>query len=232
MLDSASREGNLLKTLPISVQAELRDNAYTQCYQKNQQITRQDEPSSDLFVVNYGTARVTIHSPSGIKLIFTDIKAGEYFGELAAIDGMPRSATVMTIEETLVTRIPVDKFDQLLAEYPEFTQCVMRNLCSMVRRLNARIYEFTTLDVRHRIHSELLRLVERLDVVDNQAIQNLPPTHAEMAARISTHREAVSREYKKLHNAGILEKRSKQLVIKDVEALTNLVGHESTKKNR
>ncbi len=222
----------MLKALPALVQKELRDKAYTQRYQKNEQITRQDEPSSDLFVVNYGTARVTIYSPSGIKLTFTDIKAGEYFGELAAIDGMPRSATVMAIEETLVTRIPVDKFDQYLAEYPDFTKFVMRNLCGMIRRLNERIYEFTTLDVRHRIHSELLRLVERLEVVDNQAVQNLPPTHAEMAARISTHREAVSREYKKLQNAGILEKRPKQLVIKDVEALTNLVHREATKKKR
>ncbi len=141
----SGQEVSLLKTLPDAVQAELRDKAYTQRYQKREQITRQDEPSSDLFVINYGTARVTIYSPSGIKLTFTDMKAGEYFGELAAIDGMPRSATVLAIEETLVTRIPVEKFDQYIAQYPVFTKFVMRNLCTLIRRLNERIYEFTNL---------------------------------------------------------------------------------------
>ncbi|MFT5259994.1 MAG: CRP/FNR family cyclic AMP-dependent transcriptional regulator [Saprospiraceae bacterium] len=230
MSETLQQEGSLLQTLPESIQLELRGKAYTQRYQKNEQITRQNEPSSDLFIVHYGTARVTIYSPSGIKLTFTDIKASEYFGELAAIDGKPRTATVIAVEETLVTRIPEERFNEYVANHPEFTKLVMRNLCSIIRRLNERIYEFTTLDVRQRIHSELLRIVERLEVIDNTAVQDLPPTHAEIAARISSHREAVSREYNKLQNAGILEKRSKQLVFKDVAALRDLVHQEATKQ--
>lgn len=216
-------EESLLNTLPADLRIELRSKAYTRRYQKNKQIICQDEPSSDFFIINYGAARVVIYSPSGVKLSFVDIQAGEYFGELATIDGMPRSATVIALEETSLTRLSAEKFNHYIATYPGFAQCIMRNLCGLVRRLNTRIYEFATLNVQQRIHSEYLRIADRLEVIDNQAVQNIPPTHVEMATLISTRREAVSREYIKLRKAGIIEKRAKKLYFNDVSALRDLV---------
>ena len=75
----------------------------------------------------------------------------------------------------------------------------------------------------NRIHSELLRLAHAGRIVDGAGRISPPPTHAEIAARISTHREAVTRELKQLERKGVIERNRGSIVIKNLEEFEQMV---------
>lgn len=192
-------------------------------YAADQQIISHLDVSTDVFLVIEGMVRVIVYSPAGKEVTFRDIAAGEYFGELAAIDGLPRSATVAALTNSLVASLSAETFWEILRCYPGVATSVMKRLASSVRALTERVFEFSALAVRNRVHAELLRLARDHMVGDNAAIIRPAPTHAELASRISTHREAVTRELNQLSREGLVERQAGALAIHDVERLARLV---------
>ena len=217
MDDKAS--DTLLSVLPKSVQYHLKAEEFTVKHRPKSQILRQEDDTGDVFYIHYGRVRVTLYTEHGYKLSFTEIYAGQSFGELSAIDSMPRSATVQAIEETYLTRLPKEYFLELVDAHPRFSRFVMNQMCALIRRLNSRMYELSTLDGTHRIYSELLRIADQGEVVNGVHTINNPPTHMEIASRINSHREAVSRVYHDLRKDNILEKTSKKLLLRNLEVL-------------
>jgi CRP-like cAMP-binding protein len=92
-----------------------------------------------------------------------------------------------------------------------------------IRELTTRVYEFSTLAARYRIQAELLRLGDLATRQGKVANMFPAPTHADIASRTSTHREAVTRELNRLSKLGILEQKNRVLVIKDIDRLSALV---------
>lgn len=209
----------LLSVLPESVQHHLKAEEFTVKHHPKSQILRQEDDTGDVFYIHYGSVRVTLYTEHGYKLSFTEIHAGQSFGELSAIDSMPRSANVQAIEETYLTRIPKEYFLELLDAHPRASRLVMNQMCALVRRLNSRMYEWSTLDGTHRIYSELLRIADQGENINGVHTIYNPPTHMEIASRINSHREAVSRVYRDLKQDGILEKQSKLLLLRNLETL-------------
>ena len=204
-----------LEALPPAVRQALKAKKYTVKYLPGAQILRQEDDSKDVFFINYGKVLVTFYTERGDKLSFAEMRAGQSFGELSAIDLKPRSANVLAVEETSLTRIGHLKFQSLLKAHPGFSHFVMCQMSAMIRRLHNRMYDLRALDSTHRIYAELLRLAENGEIDGRRITINNPPTHAEIAARINSHREAISRTYRKLIKDSLLEKRSKQLIIID-----------------
>jgi CRP/FNR family cyclic AMP-dependent transcriptional regulator len=96
-----------------------------------------------------------------------------------------------------------------------------------IRALTTRVYEFSTLAVNNRIQAELLRLAN-LASKDGKSARIVPaPTHVEIASRVSTHREAVTRELSRLSRIGIIERTGADLIVKDIERLSEMV-HDAT----
>jgi CRP/FNR family transcriptional regulator, cyclic AMP receptor protein len=189
-------------------------------YAARSEILAQDEPGTDVYFVLGGAVRVSIPSLRRTDVILSDINAGEFFGELAAIDGRPRSATIAALNDATLARMPASAFREAIHRYPDVCDQILQLLASRVRVLDQRVSEFSTLGVRDRIRAELLRLGRVRAGAPNQVVISPPPIHAELAARVSTHREAVTRELKALERAGLLERRRGALVISDVESLT------------
>jgi hypothetical protein len=90
--------------------------------------------------------------------------------------------------------------------------------------MTERVFEVSTLVVRKRLILELLRRAEEIEPIDGEISINPAPTHFELAAKISTHREAVSREMSTLAKRGLIEKLGSRLMLHDVEALEMLAG--------
>ena len=198
-------------------------------YNAGQQVISHLDDSTDVFLVIEGAVRAIIYSPSGKEVTFRDIGAGECFGELAAIDGLPRSATIAALTDSLVASMSAEIFWEVLRTYPDAAATLVKQLAGSVRTLTERVYEFSALAVRNRLHAELLRLARDHMAGENVAKIRPAPTHAEIASRISTHREAVTRELNQLSRDGLVERRSGTLVVRDVERLArlvqNVVGH-------
>ena len=192
-------------------------------YGSGQPIVRHLDDTRDVCFVVEGRVRATSYSLAGKEVSYRDIGAGDMFGEFAAIDGEPRSADVVALSDCLVATIPDRVFWALLERHPEVVAATLKQLTSQIRVLTERVFEFSTLAVNNRIHAELLRLARGHEGNDNSARIEPAPTHAELASRISTHREAVTRELNALARTGLVERNGNALRITDVAELSRMV---------
>ncbi|WP_342359218.1 Crp/Fnr family transcriptional regulator [Terrarubrum flagellatum] len=192
-------------------------------YRAGEWIIDCGDKSVDLFVVSQGHVRVQIRMISGKEALLRDIHDGEYFGELAALDGQPRSAGIVAVTDTVIARMSPSVFRAAVHAHPDVCDQLLALLASQVRMLANRVNEFTSLDVRHRLYAELLRIARPARDSGGEMVISPPPTHAELAARVSTHREAVTRELGKLAKAGLLMKRRGALALSDPGKLRAMI---------
>ncbi len=216
-------EIDLLQGIPPDDLKRLAQRCTWRRFGPSQQIITQNDDSRDLFHVVSGRVRVTVFSPSGKEVNFRELSAGESFGELSAIDGQPRSATVVSLSETLIAAMPSEMFIEVLREHPDVAIQTMRRLTRLVRLLSERVYQFSTLAVRNRIRWEIVRLAREHIARGGKAEIHPAPTHADIASRVSTHREAVTRELSAMTRERLIERRSGRLVIHDLDRLVQNV---------
>ncbi|MEX0344273.1 MAG: Crp/Fnr family transcriptional regulator [Rhizobiaceae bacterium] len=191
-------------------------------YPKNSQILSSEEHSADVFFVVRGTVLARSFSEEGKEVSYNEIGAGGIFGEFSAIDGKQRSASVDAIEECVIATMTSADFRQLVRENGELGLRLAELLVTKSRALTTRIFEYGTLPVRARIQSELLRLCDGAEIRANQCTINPAPTHYEIATRIATHREAVSRELNVLALEKIIEIDRRKIRVMDVARLREM----------
>ena len=212
-----------LRLLSREDRREILKRSTNREFKKGEQIVRVMDRDTNLYLINTGSVRVTLYSNEGKEVSFVDIDAGGNFGEFSAIDGKPRSANVIALSDTTITVVPPSEFVRMLEKYPEVCIEILQQLTGIVRRLCDRIFEYSTLDVSDRVHTELLRLAKKNLDYDGIARVHNPPTQSELASRVSCTREAVSRELKKLENSGIIKREPKRLIIEDCKRWQELV---------
>ncbi|MBU1360305.1 MAG: Crp/Fnr family transcriptional regulator [Gammaproteobacteria bacterium] len=184
---------------------------------------RSDPRREVLFIVS-GAARVTSYSDSGRQVSFRDVGAGDCVGVLAALDGEPRSADVVSTEPCVLATLSNEEFDTLLRAEPVVARAVMVHLSALVRQASARLIELSTQDVQSRLRFELLRRAESARKPGETAVRLKQfPSHEIVASLISTGREQVTRELNKLIRDGLIRKDGQALVITDVAELRGLV---------
>jgi CRP-like cAMP-binding protein len=212
------------KDLDIEERQRLAATMGIRRYAPGESVIAQDDDSSEVFFVVSGQVRATQFSTSGKEVDFQDLGPGDMFGELSAIDGEPRSTHVVALSDSLIATMSKEAFWAALLGYPSVARHTLRRLTGLVRLHCERIFEYSTLGVKNRIHAELLRLAR--DIApdqDGEVVIPDPPTHAEIASRVATHREAVTRECKHMEALGLIEWRRGHHVIKDVAALERMV---------
>ena len=180
-------------------------------------FAQHDEARDVLFVLR-GHLRITAYSRAGREVVFHDRCAGDMVGELSAIDAAPRGGNLVAVSDAELGCIEAGAFNQLLREEPAFALCVIGRLTRLVRSLNKRI-QLLAAPVPIRVCAELLRLAERQRISGNAARLVPPPKHLDLANRINTHREAVSRTLGELQRLGIIHRGQGELLVRDLEAL-------------
>lgn len=196
-------------------------------FHRQQTIVSYGDISGDVYFIKSGRVGVTIFSETGKEISFRQLKAGDLFGDIAAIDQQPRSASVVSLSNLELVRLSDTDFLKILNDMPDVSLRVMQRLSFLVRALSIRVFEFGTFGVRNRIQAELLRLA-KASGQQTEIINIYPaPTHADIASQVATHREAVTREFGHLTSEGILEKRGRNLIIRDLARLEQLVNEVS-----
>jgi CRP-like cAMP-binding protein len=193
-------------------------------FEPRQEIVRYQEETRTVFFLTSGKARATIYSKNGKQVTFGDIHPGGIFGEIAAIDGKPRSASVEASSRCTVAAMSSELFWETLRTEPAVMPDVLKRMCQHVRDLSDKVVDLSTKDVRRRILAELLRMAEPSETEFGNAVLFPAPTAGDIAARIATTRETVARELRWLEKSGIIERRGRTLVIPDFERLRRLVA--------
>ncbi len=178
--------------------------------------------SNNVYIVLEGRVQVTLVSLEGREVILRDLGKGEMFGELAAIDDQPRSASIVALSDCVLATISAATFRSAIAELPAGAMWLARRQAAQIRDLTEKVFELNALRVRSRLHCELLRMCGHVNGHDSVTIEP-SPTHAELASRVGTHREAVTREIGYLVDQGIVEQQRRRMTVLDVRALTRLV---------
>ncbi|WP_274629703.1 Crp/Fnr family transcriptional regulator [Arvimicrobium flavum] len=215
-----------LATLSEADLAALASRWIVRAYRQDELIIAHGESGRDVFFVLEGRARAILYGENGREVAYSDIGPGDIFGELASIDGRARSASIVALEQTRAARISPTAFREFVSSNPAFAWALLQHLTILIRRLTDRVYEFSTLVVRQRLICELLRRAEESGQAEGGASLSPAPTHFELAASISTHREAVSREMSALAKRGLIERSGRSLVLRDLAALGTLAGRD------
>lgn len=213
----------LSRLLPESLARQLEPHARIVKLRPGQIVIGHQDHTTDVFVVLEGTLRVELYSLNGREISLADLGPGELFGEFAAIDDQPRSATVAATGACALACIAGNAFRRIALDTPENADWLARRLVGRIRLQTERIFELNALAVRSRLHCELLRLSLDAGVADNSATIVPAPTHAQLAARIGTHREAVTRELQYLHKRGIVVQQGRELRVNEVAELVEIV---------
>jgi CRP-like cAMP-binding protein len=230
---SAGRKQGSLESVPLFADLspdELR-SIEAACawrhFEEGEDIVAYLDKSDDVYFVVSGKARVVIYAASGKVVGFRDLLPGDMFGEYAAIDQGPRSASIEAHAACQVAVMSSAAFQALMRDQPAVCLALIRHLTKQLRSLTNRVYEFSTLAVNNRIQAELLRLAREAgssdEIETTTAIISPAPTHVEIAGRISSHREAVSRELSRLTKQGLIERQGRSLLVKDMARLERMV---------
>jgi CRP/FNR family cyclic AMP-dependent transcriptional regulator len=193
-------------------------------FARDQPVVSQDTPGNDVYFVARGRVRVTIFTAGGQEIAFRDLGAGKCFGELSAIDGQARSASVVALDPSLIASLSRERFWSVLREHPSVTEQLLRHLAALIRNLTERVVDYSTLGVQNRIQAELVRMAREAGISQNRAVIAPVPRHADIASRISTNREAVARELSRLARIGVVERDHDCLVVLDVARLAEMVA--------
>ncbi len=172
-----------------------------------------EDSSTDVYFIVHGEVRVLIRTASGREMILGDLEAGRFFGEMAAIDGMRRSANVTALTNAELFVVPGADFCDIVMTEPRICERLLRLLTTRIRDLDRRLFEHNVLDLRHRLYAELLRLAAPRKSAPEQSVVSPPPRHQDLASRIGCRREQVSRELTHMLDEGLIEKSKGGLVL-------------------
>jgi len=217
------REICLLSELDKGEIAVVEKNCRWKTYGGGEQVIDQHSDTHDIFFIVNGRVRVVNYSLSGREITFDDLEPGSHFGELAAVDGLPRSASVMALDDARIASLSADQFHQVVLDHPKIALKLMKHLAHLVRRSTTRIMDLSTLGANNRIHADLLRLARKVTEDDMTAVIKPIPIHSDVASRVSTTRETVARVMNDLARKGIVERQKDVLMVKDLERLEDMV---------
>lgn len=195
---------DIFQTLSPEERAQVATSMSSKRYKEGSFVIPSANDTGQVYFIVSGQVRACAYNHSGRQVYFEDLGSGMMFGELAALDNGERTSDCVCIEQSVIASLSRYAFLDMLEQYPAVKTKVMNRLVGMVRFQLQRVFEYTSYNVNQRIRFELLRLISDEGGGDPPIKLKAVPTQAELANRISTHREAVSRELKQLESEGLI----------------------------
>ena len=193
-------------------------------YEPNELVIDFEDDTTDVRFIMQGAVRVILRISAGREMILAEMKEGEHFGEIAAIDGETRSANVTALQPSRMCIMPRTVFLEILRTHDDINLAILKELAGRVRSLNTRLSEHSFLQTRHRLYCELLRLSRPRPTNPEHRSISPPPTQKDLAARIGSRREVVSREIANMKRAGVLDRTTGAIVLQDVTRLNRMIS--------
>lgn len=211
----------LLDELDDDALAALEEQCKWRRYSAGERLFTGGSVGREVFFIVDGEVQILSGSGSGQEITLAHARAGDTVGEMAAIDGQPRSASVVALEDSLVAVLDPDPFLDMLIQYGGISLSLLQRLSSMVRSGDDRVLELSILEAKQRICAELLRLAEPDSLAaDLWVIRPLPPLR-QIAGNASTTREIVASTLGQLYPRNVVQRKGENLYILDRQALEN-----------
>lgn len=171
-------------------------------------------------VILSGRVKIAALSDDGREVTLAIRGPGDLLGEQGVIDGEPRSATVIALDDVEALVVAGSEFTGFLADEPEAALYVMRTLARRLRDADQKRVEFAAKDSVARVAARLLELADRFGEHEGELVRiDLPLTQEELAGWAGASREAVTKALQGLRKLGWIETGRRTVTIRDVEAL-------------
>ena len=141
--------------------AWIAQRAHRRLFPTGKDIITAEQPGEAVYVILHGTVKIHIEQADGQDVILSILGAGDTIGEMSLIDNVGRSASVVTLEDTLVLWMDKAAFNQMLQDFPPVALNLIRILSSRVRLSDELIKSLATLDVYGRVARQLLAFADR-----------------------------------------------------------------------
>ena len=189
-------------------------------FRRGEVIFHQDDVGDSLQVVVSGSVKIVLPSQEGDEAIIASLHRGDFFGELALLDGAPRSTTAAAVEATETLTLPREPFLALLADDPRIVQALLQTLAEELRRLTGHVEELHFLDLAGRLSMRLVRLAREADPAASGRVElDWPFTQSDLAAMIGGTRQSVNKLLSGLVEDGVLLIERDTLIINDLDQL-------------
>jgi CRP-like cAMP-binding protein len=191
-------------------------------FRRGETVFHVGDPGDALFVVMLGSIKITLPADTGDEAILATLRPGDFFGELALLDGAPRSATAVAIEPTETYILARDRFRELITTEPVMREALLATLAAEVRRLTHHVEELHFLDITGRLASRLTRLAAEAGstrLADGTIRLAGPLTQGDLAAMIGCTRQSVNKLLGLFTDDGLIRMERDRLVIIDLDGL-------------
>lgn len=205
---------NLFSALEYNEIAEISRITTIKHYPKGYMVFQEGDEGDTLYIIINGRIKVSLYDDEGREYILDIIGKDGFFGELSIIDDLPRSANIITIEDSEFLVIKKIDLLKLFMENPAIAISVLKTLSKRLRAADERIRGFAFLSVEGRILRYLTEIGEKTGIkIKNYLIIENGPTQIEIANSCGCSRETVSRMLKSLTQKGIISARKRRYTI-------------------
>jgi CRP/FNR family cyclic AMP-dependent transcriptional regulator len=193
-------------------------------YGRGQYLWYQGDTAEHLVVVFTGTVKVVLTSEQGDEIVLVTLGRHETVGELAILDGSPRSASVIAVEPTTVLMLPRAAVLEAMAAHPAVLDAVLRTLGQLVRRLTEQTGGLVFLDLAGRVAKVLLQLAQRHARDDHRTVLDVGLSQSDIAAMVGATRPAVNRILQTFASRGLISVDGRVIVLRDPSGLRRRAG--------
>lgn len=205
------RQVPLFASLPTLELEALAPYLRERRFSKGTMILMQGDPGDALYLIATGQVKVVLIGEDGREVILSVLSEGSFFGEMALLDGEPRSAHVVAMGDTTLLQLRREDFQHRLRSSPELGAGLLRELSQRLRRADHTIGSLALRDVNGRVAHLLLALAD--EEGGERITRRL--THATLAQMIGASRETVSRTLRALVNAGAIRMSRREIQLLD-----------------
>ena len=185
-------------------------------YDKEKMILIEESAGETFFLISNGTVKITRMSDDGREVILAILGIGDFFGEMALLDGEGRSANVIALEDAEVLTLQRSDFLDILERFPKIAIHLLKELTTRIRHSDQQIESLSLSGAEQRIALVLIRLAEEMGQIKEGTvtIEHIP-YQQDIANMAGTSRETVSRVYKMLEDKNHIVRDGKILKIID-----------------
>lgn len=190
-------------------------------YRRNETIFHQGDPGDSLYVIESGSVKIVLPDPEGEEgAIIATLGPGDFFGELALLDGEEHSATAVALEPSEALVLRRDAFDRLVDEDPNLRRALFAGLVGELRRLTYHVGELHFLNLPGRLAQRIVRMAREADPAASGAVHlSWPFSQSELAAMIGGTRQTVNRLLADFAAEGLIRIEKETLIVSDLERL-------------
>jgi len=208
---------------PQAIEAIARD-VLTRRYQRGDIIFHEGDVGHVVYFVVEGQVRIFVMSLMGTETsVLYLVEPGAMFGEMAVVDGLPRSATALVVAPTLLYGLSRDAFRRHMIDNPQLALNIMMVLTHRVRRTTRQVDNLATLDVPQRLARKLLELSQRCGIPEDQGTRiGIHLTQTDLASLVGATRESINKALREFRDAGWVRSSRGNIILIDSVSLERI----------